>query len=354
MKVPLSWLRNYVALEMPVAELVHRLSISAAEVNTVEARGPIDKNGNHALFLVGRVLEAGKHPNADRLQLCQVDVGEGEPRQIVCGAWNFGAGATVAVALPGARLPGAEQPLGEAKLRGEVSRGMILSERELELGADHDGILVLPETEPGTSLADVLPLADAIMDVEPTGNRVDLLSVYGLAREVAALFRLELEPPPGRDPKQGGDESIEIAIDDLIGCPRYIGRTFANVEVAASPPWLRARISAAGMRPISNVVDVTNYVMLALGNPIHAFDRSTLAQDRIVVRRAAAGEKLRTLDGTARELVAADLVIADGERAVALAGIMGGEETEVRDSTTELLLEAANFEPVGLLRTSSA
>ncbi len=352
MKVPLSWLRDYVALEMPVAELVHRLSVSAAEVNTVEARGPVDENGNHALFLVGRVLEAGKHPNADRLQLCQVDVGEGAPRQIVCGAWNFGAGATVAVALPGARLPGAEQPLGEAKLRGEVSRGMILSERELELGADHGGILVLPETEPGTSLADVLPLADAIMDVEPTGNRVDLLSVYGLAREVAALFRLELEPPPGRDPKQGGDESIEIAIDDLIGCPRYIGRTFANVEVAASPPWLRARISAAGMRPISNVVDVTNYVMLAVGNPIHAFDRSTLAQDRIVVRRAAAGEKLRTLDGTARELVAADLVIADGERAVALAGIMGGEETEVRDSTTGLLLEAANFEPVGLLRTS--
>ncbi|MBA3787956.1 MAG: phenylalanine--tRNA ligase subunit beta, partial [Actinobacteria bacterium] len=352
MKVPLSWLRDYVALEMPVAELVHRLSVSAAEVNTVEARGPVDENGNHALFLVGRVLEAGKHPNADRLQLCQVDVGEGAPRQIVCGAWNFGAGATVAVALPGARLPGAEQPLGEAKLRGEVSRGMILSERELELGADHGGILVLPEIEPGTPIADVLPLADAIMDVEPTGNRVDLLSVYGLAREVAALFRLELAPPPGRDPDAGGGEPVELAIDDLIGCPRYIGRTFADVRVAPSPPWLRARISAAGMRPISNVVDVTNYVMLALGNPIHAFDRSMLAQDRIVVRRAAAGEKLRTLDGTARELVAADLVIADGERAVALAGIMGGEETEVRDSTTELLLEAANFEPVGLLRTS--
>ena len=352
MKVPLSWLRDYVALEMPVAELVHRLSVSAAEVNTVEARGPVDENGNHALFVVGRVLEAGKHPTADRLQLCQVDVGEGAPRQIVCGAWNFGAGATVAVALPGARLPGAEQPLGEAKLRGEVSRGMILSERELELGADHGGILVLPEIEPGTPIADVLPLADAIMDVEPTGNRVDLLSVYGLAREVAALFRLELAPPPGRDPDAGGGEPVELAIDDLIGCPRYIGRTLADVRVAPSPPWLRARISAAGMRPISNVVDVTNYVMLALGNPIHAFDRSMLAQDRIVVRRAAAGEKLRTLDGTARELVAADLVIADGERTVALAGIMGGEETEVCDSTTELLLEAANFEPVGLLRTS--
>ena len=353
MRVPLSWLRDYVPLEMPVAELVHRLSISAAEVNTVEPRGPVDQDGNHAHFLVGRVLEAGKHPNADRLQLCQVDVGEGEPRQIVCGAWNFGAGATVAVALPGARLPGAEQPLGEAKLRGEVSRGMILSERELELGADHGGILLLPEAEPGTPLADVLPLADAIMEVEPTGNRVDLLSVYGLAREVAALFRLELEPPPGNDSGLGGgSEQVQIAIDDLVGCPRYIGRTFTNVRVAPSPPWLRARIAATGMRPISNVVDVTNYVMLALGNPIHAFDRATLAQDRIVVRRAAAGEKLRTLDGTERELVETDLVIADGKRAVALAGIMGGEETEVRDTTTEVLLEAANFEPVGLLRTS--
>nr|MBA2332265.1 phenylalanine--tRNA ligase subunit beta [Actinomycetota bacterium] len=352
MRVPLSWLRDYVALDMPIAELVHRLSVSAAEVNTIEPRGPVDENGNHALFRVGRVLEAGKHPNADRLQLCQVDVGEDEPRQIVCGAWNFGAGATVAVALPGARLPGAEQPLGEAKLRGEVSRGMILSERELELGADHGGILVLPETEPGTQLADVLPLADAIMDVEPTGNRVDLLSVYGLAREVAALFRLELEPPPGRDPDEGGGERVEIAIDELVGCPRYIGRTFTAVSVAPSPLWLRARISAAGMRPISNVVDVTNYVMLALGNPIHAFDRSTLAENRIVVRRAVEGERLRTLDGTERQLVAADLVIADGERAVALAGIMGGEETEVREGTTELLLEAANFEPIGLLRTS--
>ena len=352
MKLPLSWLRDYVALDMPVAELVHRLSVSAAEVNSVEPRGPVDENGNHALFLIARVVEAGKHPNADRLQLCRVDVGEAEPRQIVCGAWNFGTGATVAVALPGARLPGAEQPLGEAKLRGELSRGMILSERELELGADHGGILVLPETEPGTPLADVLPLADAIMDVEPTGNRVDLLSVYGLAREVAALFRLELALPPGRDPETGGTERVEIAIDDLAGCPRYIGRTFSGVTVAPSPPWLRARISAAGMRPISNVVDVTNYVMLALGNPVHAFDRSTLADDRILVRRAHAGETLRTLDGTERRLDGDDLVIADGRQAVALAGIMGGEETEVRDATTEILLEAANFEPVGLLRSS--
>jgi phenylalanyl-tRNA synthetase beta chain len=352
MRVPVSWLRDYVPLSMPLPELAERLSIGAAEVNTIELRGPVDEGGNHAMFLVGKVVEAGKHPNADRLQLCQVDVGEGAPRQIVCGAWNFGAGATVAVALPGARLPGAEEPLGEAKLRGELSRGMILSERELELGADHAGIMVLPDTEPGTPLADVLPLADSILDVDPTGNRVDLLSVYGIAREVAALFQLELAPPPGTDPAPRGEESVDIRIDDLAGCPRYVGRTFDGVRIGRSPPWLRARLTGAGMRPISNVVDITNYVMLALGNPLHAFDRTSLAGGRIVVRRAAKGEKLRTLDGVERGLDERDLVIADAERAIALAGIMGGEETEVRDSSTEILLEAANFEPFGLLRSS--
>ena len=352
MRVPLSWLGDYVALPMPVHELADRLSISSAEVNTIEPRGPVDENGNLGLFLVGKVLEAGKHPNADRLQLCQVDVGEGSPRQIVCGAWNFGAGATVAVALPGARLPGADEPLGEAKLRGEVSRGMILSERELELGTDHAGIIVLPEGEPGTPLADVLPLSDLILDVEPTGNRVDLLCVYGIAREVAALFHVELAPPPGVDPEPRGTETVDIRIEDFEGCPRYVGRTFSDVRIGPSPPWLRARLTGAGMRPISNVVDVTNYVMLALGNPLHAFDRTSLAGDRIVVRRAKRGEKLRTLDGVERELDEHDLVIADAERAIALAGIMGGEETEVRDTNTEILLEAANFEPFGLLRSS--
>jgi phenylalanyl-tRNA synthetase beta chain len=352
MKVPLSWLRDYVALPMPVAELADRLSIATAEINTIERRGPRDDDGNLGRFLVGRVLEAGKHPNADRLQLCQVDVGEGEPRQIVCGAWNFGPGATVAVALPGAQLPGAEQPLGEAKLRGALSRGMILSERELELGSDHTGIMVLPEHEPGTPLADVLPLAETILDVEPTGNRVDLLSVYGLARETAALYELELAPLPGVEPERAGDEPVDVRIEDLLACPRYIGRVFTGVQVGPSPLWLRARLLAAGIRPISNVVDVTNYVMHALGNPLHAFDRTTLAEGRIVVRRAAKGERLRTLDGQERALDERDLVIADAQRPVALAGVMGGEETEVREETTDVLLEAANFEPITLFRTS--
>src|ERR671931_353013 len=257
MRVPISWLREYVPVEAPLDELAARINVSVAEVERVERRGVADTDGNLGLYRVGRVLEAGKHPNADRLQLCRVDVGEGEPRQIVCGAWNFGAGATVAVALPGAVLPGG-QKLERAKLRGAVSDGMILSERELELGVDHSGILVLDEgPEPGTPLADVLPLADDVLELETTPNRPDLLAVYGVAREVSALYDVELAPPPGNATRQ--------------------------------------RMTGDG---------------------------------RVVVRRAYDGEELRTLDGTLRRLDARDLVIADGERAVALAGIMGGEDSE--------------------------
>ena len=351
MRVPLSWLREYVAVEAPPAEIAERLAVSSAEVERVTRIGVPDGDGNLGLYRVGRVLEAGKHPNADRLQLCQVDVGEGEPRQIVCGAWNFGAGATVAVALPGAVLPDGRK-LERAKLRGSVSDGMILSESELELGPDGGGIMVLPEDwEPGTPLADALPLGEEVLEIETTPNRPDLLSVYGIAREVAALFRLELAPPPGTDPEPGGDETPSIEIKDAEGCPRYLGRVFREIELRPSPPWLRARLLAGGMRPISNVVDVTNYVMLALGNPLHAFDFETV-RGGIVVRRAERGEELTTLDGVARRLDPADLVIADHERAIAFAGVMGGEETEVREGTTSILLEAANFEPVGILRTS--
>lgn len=351
MRVPLSWLGDYVRLDMPLEDLAERLSVTAAEVKAIERRGVPDVDGNLGLFRVGRVLEAGKHPNADKLQLCRVDVGEGEARQIVCGAWNFGEGATVAVALPGAVLPGG-QKLEKAKLRGTVSEGMILSERELELGPDHTGIIVLPEGEPGTPLVDVLPLVETVLELDPTGNRPDLLAVYGVAREVAALYDIELAPAPGTDPEQAGDEPVDIRVEGPEGCPRYIGRIFRDVTIGSSPPWLRARLTAAGMRPISNVVDVTNYAMLGLGNPLHAFDLPTLEGGRVVVRRARAGEKLRTLDGVERDLDERDLLIADAERAIALAGIMGGEETEVGEGTTEVLLEAANFEPTGIHASS--
>jgi len=352
MRVPLSWLREYVPLDMPLAELSEKLSVASAEVEGIERVGVPDADGNLTRFRVGRVVEAEKHPNADRLQLTKVDVGEGDARSIVCGAWNFGVGATVAVALPGAVLADGAK-LERRKVRGEVSDGMILAEDELGIGDDHSGIIVLADgLEPGSALTEALPLADDVLLVEATGNRPDLLSVYGIAREVAALFDLPLAAMPGDSPLTGPEETVDISIDDLDGCPRYIGRLFEDVTVGPSPVWLRARLVAAGVRAISNVVDVTNYVMLALGNPLHAFDHSTLHDGRIVVRRARDGEKLRTLDGVDRILEPEDLVIADADRAVALAGIMGGEATEIGDATTSVLLEAANFEPYRLYRTS--
>jgi phenylalanyl-tRNA synthetase beta chain len=347
MKLPLSWLREYTDVDASAEQIADALSIVAAEVNTIERRGPADTSG----FVVGRVLTADKHPNADRLQLCTVDVGEGEPAQIVCGAWNFGAGATVAVARPGATLPNG-LTLERRELRGQMSEGMILAEDEVELGTDHNGIMLLPDTlEPGSPLAAALPLTEEILDIEATGNRVDLLSVYGMAREVAAIFGGELRPLPGVEPARQGDEAVDIEIDDVTGCVRYVGRLFRDVTIAESPMWLKARLRDAGVRSISNVVDVTNYVMLALGNPLHAFDYDTLAGG-VVVRRANEGEELKTLDGNDRKLTAGDLVIADAKRAIALAGIMGGEETEVSERTTSVLLEAANFEPIGILRSS--
>jgi phenylalanyl-tRNA synthetase beta chain len=348
MKIPLSWLRDYVRVDAPAQEIADALSISTAEVNGITRVGVL---GDLSLFRVGHVLEAEKHPDADRLQLTSVDVGEDRPYSIVCGAWNFGAGAKVAVALPGATLPNG-LVLERRKLRGEVSEGMILAEDELDLGMDHDGIIVLDDAlEPGTPLSDVLPLVDEVIDLEATGNRPDLFAVYGVAREVAALLRSELLPLPGTDPQQDGDEPVGLAIEDAERCLRFVGRIFRDVAIGESPVWLKARLRHAGVRSISNVVDVTNYVMLALGSPLHAYDLDLL-HGGLVARRARDGEKLRTLDGVERTLSEEDLVIADDERAVGLAGIMGGEETEVSASTKNVLLEAANFEPIGILRTS--
>jgi phenylalanyl-tRNA synthetase beta chain len=347
-KIPVSWLREYVRVDATTAEIAEKLSISTAEVNGIERVGV---TGELGLFRVGHVLEAEKHPDADRLQLTSVDVGEDRPYSIVCGAWNFGAGAKVAVALPGATLPGG-LTLERRKLRGQMSEGMILAEDELDLGTDHSGIIVLDDSvEPGTPLAEVLPLVDEVLDLEATGNRADLYAVYGVAREVAALFGGELLPMPGKEPPRDGDEPVGIAIDDPEGCLRFIGRTFRDVEIGESPLWLKARLRHSGVRAISNVVDVTNYVMLAFGSPLHAYDLDLL-HGGLVARRAREGEKLRTLDGEERTLSADDLVIADDERAVGLAGIMGGEETEVSDTTKNVLLEAANFEPIGILRSS--
>jgi phenylalanyl-tRNA synthetase beta chain len=352
MHVPLSWLREYATVDATAVEIAERLWISAAQVERVIEVGVPDVDGNLGRFLVGRVLEVGPHPNADRLRVCQVDVGESDARQIVCGAWNFEAGATVGVALPGAFLPIFGEPLDERELRGQASRGMILAEDEVGLGDEHTGIMVLPEAEPGTPLIDVLPIRDQVLDVTPTVNRVDLLSMVGIAREVAALLGGELHPPAPEDPALVDAEDVDVTIEDFGGCPRYIGRVFRDVAIGPSPQWLRSRLFLADMRSISNVVDVTNYAMHVWGSPLHAFDRAKLEHGRIVVRRARSGEELRTLDGTDRRLSPDDLLITDGAKALALAAIMGGEESEVTEETTEVLLEAANFEPLGILRTS--
>jgi phenylalanyl-tRNA synthetase beta chain len=350
MKVPVGWLKEYVELTLPIEELARQLVFTSCEVDRITRRGVGDTAGNYGHFVVGKVLEAEKHPNADKLQLTKVDTGDGEPRSIVCGAWNFGAGATVAVVTPGATMPG-DFKIEKRKLRGEVSDGMILSERELELGTDHGGIMLLAgDLDAGTPLADVLPLGDDVLEIETLYNRPDLTSIYGIAREVAALTGAELQPVPGTDPARDGDETFALEIDDFDACPRFIARVFRDVTIGESPAWLKARLMGAGMRPISNVVDITNYVMLALGSPLHAYDAATL-RGGIVVRRAQPGEKLVTLDGTSRDLDPADLVIADHERPIGLAGVMGGENTEVSASTTSVVLETANFEPLTVLRS---
>jgi phenylalanyl-tRNA synthetase beta chain len=346
MRVPVSWLRDYVSFDMPVAELGELLSMTGTKLEALHRRGVPADALDH--YRVGRVLSREQHPNADRLSLCKVDVGEAEPRQIVCGASNFEAGATVAVALPGAVLPDGTQ-LRKAKLRGLESDGMMLSERELELSAEGAGIILLPsDWAVGDPLADHLPIADEVMEFEITSNRPDCQNVYGIAREVSAVLDVDLADWPGSEPAAQGDDTVEDWVKARIEapelCPRWAGRVFTDVRVGPSPAWLKARIAAAGMRPISNVVDITNYVMLAVGEPTHAFDLDLVAGREIIVRRAAAGEKVVTLDGQERTLDPEVLVIADAEKPSAVAGLMGSEWSEVRDTTTTVLLECANFD----------
>ncbi len=345
MRVPVSWLREYVSFDMPVPELGELLSMTGTKLEALHGRGV---PAGSELYRVGKVVSREQHPNADRLSLCMVDVGEGEPRQIVCGARNFEAGATVAVVLPGATLPGGVV-LKKAKLRGLESDGMILSERELELSQEHEGIMLLPgDLAAGAPLADVFPVTEQVLELEITSNRPDCLAVYGVAREVSAVLDTDLAPPPGTEPEPTGggtvDDYVKGRIDAPDLCPRWAGRVFTDVTVGPSPPWLKARIAAAGMRSISNVVDITNYVMLTLGEPTHAFDLDKVAGREIIVRRAADGEPVTTLDGQQRTLDTQTLVIADAEKPSAIAGLMGAEWSEVTDSTTTVLIECANFD----------
>ncbi len=304
------------------------------------------------------VTSAEQHPNADRLRVCTVETGDDEPRTIVCGAPNVAAGQTVAVALPGARL-GDGTKLRKAKLRGVESAGMILSETEMEIGEESDGIAVLDvDLPPGTPLTEVLPIADTVLDLEITPNRPDCLGVYGVAREVHAITGSDLAPAPWADDAEPtGDGSVDdlasVRVDVPELCPRFTARAFTDVEIGPSPLWLKARLAAAGQRPINNVVDITNYVMLLTGQPLHAFDLDEVPGGEIIVRTAADGEKMTTLDDAERVLDAESVVVCDRNGPTGIAGIMGGQVSEVSEKTTRVLLEVATWNGTNILRTSN-
>jgi phenylalanyl-tRNA synthetase beta chain len=353
----MAWLAELVDHGLSAAELADKLTAAGIKVEAIHRRGAADADGNLDRFRVGKVLEAGQHPNADRLSLCRVDVGGDEPQQIVCGAPNVATGQTVAVAMPGALLPGFDKPLGVAKLRGIESYGMILSAREIELGEDHDGIMVLDDAlVAGSPLADALPLSETIIELELAANRPDLLGMWGVAREVAAvtgvpLKDLDLAMPAATGPGTVGDH-VALQVDAPELCPRYMATVLTDVAVGPSPEWLRVRLEAAGMRAISNVVDITNYVMLLTGQPLHAFDLDKVDGAKIVVRRAADGEKIVTLDDVERTLDSSMLAICDAKRPAVIAGVFGAATAEVGETTTRLMLEAATFVGPNILATA--
>jgi phenylalanyl-tRNA synthetase beta chain len=357
MKAPLSWLREYVEVDLDPEELASRLAMTGTEVERVDVVGVRPEEDILERFVVGKVLSCEKHPNADKLSVCVVDVGEETPRTIVCGAPNVAASQTVPVCLPGAVMPNGFE-IKQVKLRGVVSSGMIMSEEEMGFSGKSAGILELPEQwEAGELLVDRLPITEYVLEVEVTPNRPDCLSIRGLAREIAAVTEADFDEDPAYPFTCGSrcvDDDVQIEVWDPDLCPRYAARVIRGVEIAESPPWLKARIMQAGMRPISNVVDITNYVMWTVGQPMHAFDLDTVAGGKLIARRATPGEPITTLDGNDRVLTDDMLVIADAEKPSVIAGIMGSLESEITDATVNILLEAANFNRTSILRTSSA
>jgi phenylalanyl-tRNA synthetase beta chain len=367
-KVPYSWLREYCDPGVEPGRLAERLAMTGTEVERVATVGPPSAEG----FVVGKVLSAEPHPNADRLRVCTVDTGDGE-RTIVCGAPNVAAGQTVPVALPGATLPGGHK-IGKAKLRGVESMGMICASSELELGEGPPGILVLEDGSgalyapgeskrrtgslvAGTPLAEVLPIGEAVLELEVTPNRVDCFGVYGVAREVHAISTAPLAAEPWADDavaegdgEVGDYASVSVEAPDL--CPRFTARVFTDVEIGPSPAWLQARLAVAGQRAINNVVDITNYVMLLTAQPLHAFDLDKVPDGVLTVRTATPGEKMKTLDDVERALDAETVLVCDRNGPSGIAGIMGGQVSEVSGETTRVLLEVANWNGTNILRSS--
>src|SRR5215472_15629490 len=349
MKFSLNWLREFVDLPKNQEEIAELLTRAGIETKNIETRGAnIDK------VLGSQITASSRHPNADRLTVCEVDDGSDTKRQIVCGATNYKVGDKVLLAIPGAKLPNGTE-IRKSKLRGVESEGMLCSPIELGLGEDASGLLILSsDTRVGTPMADLFP-SDTILDIEITPNRGDLLSHFGLAREIAALTNKEIVLQADRLPA-GGAPALQrsgITISATSECPFFSLRKIDNVKVGPSPQWLRENIESVGVRSINNVVVISNFVMLELGQPTHAFDADKL-KGGINVRLARDGEKFLALDGKTYSLRPDNCVIADQERAVGIGGVMGGEETGVTDSTKNILLEAAYFLPASIRRTARA
>lgn len=347
MKVLYNWLKELVSLEIPPEEVARTLTLFGLEVSQLETRGVDVRN-----VVVGEILEISPHPNADRLTVCRVTAGQ-QPLEIICGAKNIRVGDRVPVALVGARLPGG-LAIEPSKIRGVMSQGMLCSAQELGVPEQRpDGILTLPQETPlGLDVGELLGLRDTILEVDVTPNRPDCLSHLGIARELATVLKHPLKLPEARLRELPGIEPLPINVKDPLGCPRYIGRVIRDVTVAPSPPWLIQRLTYCGFRPINNIVDITNYVLLEAGHPLHAFNLARLGGSVLVVRRAHRGEVLTSLDGERRQLDEDTLIIADEERPVALAGIIGGSESAVSPETQEVFLESALFDPPLIRRTA--
>lgn len=348
MRLPITWLKDYVDFDDTVEGLADKLTFSGTEVEAVETVG-----GDYAGLVVGEVRAVQPHPNADKLKLCTVFDGQGES-VVVCGAPAVEIGAKYPFAPLGAVLPDGMK-IKRAEIRGEVSEGMLCAEDELNLSDDHSGLLKLPaDAVAGAPLADVLGPPETVLVVEITPNRPDCLSIMGMAREVAALYNTQLKRPDVSFAESGEETAAltRVDVEDARACPRYTARIIRDVTVGPSPEWMRNRLKLAGLRPINNIVDITNFVLMESGHPLHAFDQSLLNEGRIVVRHARANEHITTLDDIERSLRTNMLVIADADAPVAVAGVMGGAGSEIRDTTSTVLLESACFDASSIRHTS--
>ncbi|MBN1952895.1 MAG: phenylalanine--tRNA ligase subunit beta [Bacteroidales bacterium] len=359
MKISLNWLKDFIDIQESPEKLGTILTDIGLEVEGLEQIEEVE--GGMKGLVVGEVLECSKHPDADKLSLTRVDVGGEEPLSVVCGAPNVAAGQKVVVATIGTELSmnGSSFTIKRAKIRGQLSEGMICAEDEIGLGTSHDGIMVLDNTAvPGTPAADYFKLeSDSVFEIGLTPNRIDAASHFGTARDLAAFYsmsrKIELKKPFLTDIKPDSKgRTVEVTIEDTEGCRRFTGLTITDIQVAPSPKWLQLRLKAIGLSPINNVVDITNYVLHELGQPLHAYDADKLADDKIIVRRPAEGTSFVTLDGVERKLSAEDVMVCDAKRGVCIAGVFGGFESGITEQTKNIFLESAYFDPVSVRKTA--